>query len=416
MKRILSLFNFILIAQTLSCATVNVKDHSTIKATNQDDFLAKKALFKIIWGTDLQFQLSEMPLEGESSFIPYSASYLPFVKGGLGARASNGDLSTVEKYDLAFNSEPIAASWEKIYHNGKDSKWWEGHCDGWVAAATRHQEPQNPVIQNGITFTAEDIKNLLSEVYLNRSYAFLAGDRCHGNGEERYFSSRSTRNRLSGCGDTNPGDFHIALANWIGDKRHPFNMDIWNDITVENFPVYKYIVREQRELDKKAALSIIDPKGENSLGSAIFSPTTTGFHYFETEVFYINYTDKGSFLSTILNENPEHYARSVLYKYVVEINALGEIVGGEWVTSGGEELKNYYFPDFLWISGELFPSSSALGANPHIQPAEVMSLYERSIPADKIIEIPQIRIPTYDEKTTMMEEINALEKEEDLAN
>ena len=124
------------------------------------------------------------------------------------------------------------------------------------------------------------------------------------------------------CRDVNAGSFHVALTNQIGKLRAGFIADITRDLQVWNQPVYGYtakIVKTQTP----------------SPGAA---PGTVSEAVIHTEMLY------GSEVQPAweaLNGTPGHGEARLTYNYRVELNAAGEIIGGEWL--------DFPRPDFLWI-------------------------------------------------------------------
>ena len=85
-----------------------------------------------------------------------------------------------------------------------------------------------------------------------------------------------------------------------------------------------------------------------------------------------------------------NYIRTGHYHYILEMDADGEIIGGEWA---GRSITNH--PDFLWMA------TRPLGGNPHVDLDQVRELVEMSrnggepvefnefrVASDEVIEIP----------------------------
>lgn len=66
-------------------------------------------------------------------------------------------------------------------------------------------------------------------------------------------------------------------------------------------------------------------------------------------------------------ENVERYTRHDYYHYILELNDVGEIIGGEWVGS-----SNLTHPDFVWLP------TVARGGNPNIDIEEVRAMIRES--------------------------------------
>ena len=83
------------------------------------------------------------------------------------------------------------------------------------------REPRCSVYKNGITFTAKDIKGLLTFLYDGASMKTLfAGSRCN---KEREYSDRYGRYNDPACRDLSPDVFHLMLTNVIGIQQRSFS-------------------------------------------------------------------------------------------------------------------------------------------------------------------------------------------------
>lgn len=100
---------------------------------------------------------------------------------------------------------------------------WEGHCDGWSAAAIREDEPTTTRILNGIEFDLNDQKGLLTATW--KDYVV---------DKKEWFPINQSAAKL----------FHDTLTQYIKDKGKPIVMDIYTDEPgdeqVWNHPAYGY--------------------------------------------------------------------------------------------------------------------------------------------------------------------------------
>ncbi|NQU22910.1 MAG: hypothetical protein HQ567_16660 [Candidatus Nealsonbacteria bacterium] len=319
---------------------------------------------------NLQYKTKLADLKTEASVapwrIPYSAAIHSEASGGLssggGARpgrrgGGGGGTSALSVYDRAFNGGDSANSYEVRRIMGQDravfprlrmrinSESWEGYCSGFTASTIRHPEPITPVDAGrvggtpGVVFQSADIKALLTGIY-NRttddSYLYLAPP-----------SARD--------GGPNMGTFHLALANYIGQAGCPVGIDRTKGETSWNNPIYSYKVK-----------SISDAGSKGDLQYKNVTATIT-------------YTSYGS--DTSRQTDPSTGARvgnakqSMNLRYVLAIDADGNIVGGRAISSGG---------NFLWLP--LFAvqgrEDGAVPGNPYIDVRKVIALARASAMPD----------------------------------
>lgn len=289
---------------------------------------------------------------------PWSDSYWPNYRGGLAWRWSSpnpGDfktyampskeqfqkmsmrqrleLSPAEKYDILTGNWTFPlVDYERKRNNASDEKW-RGLCNGWAAAAALYREPRPVVVKNpegiDVPFGASDIKALLA-LYMAQfadGGVRMVGARCNTQPKANWEKTGDTGFPigLSECQDVNPGSFHLILANYVGEWGQPMVGDLVNGAEVWNYPVYEYksyILGEQPPTPGKAA------------------PGTVRELKIQSDVrlkIEIDPPNMHNFNETGQQDVGDHY---VSYQYTLELNAGGEIIGGEWITP--------LHPDFLW--------------------------------------------------------------------
>lgn len=153
------------------------------------------------------------------------------------------------------------------------------------------------------------------------------------------------------CSDTNAGAFHIVMANQLGIMKEGFLMDKTRDGEVWNQPVYKF---ETKQI------------GEATYPSGNVAPGTVKMVEMETKLYYADDTDYGytfwnpslsilfnaqSFVKPFMDEfdkyqdmlikegdldarleYPEHVLANANYRYKLELDRNGRIIGGQWLT------------------------------------------------------------------------------------
>lgn len=288
-----------------------------------------------------------LPLEGQISAGTkgWSSTYWPSNKAGIAnrwnspnkeafnysspnkamvARMSIDELKTLspaEKFDLLLGQYDYSFKTQALGATSKRAKDWAGICHGWAPAAMLHNEPTPKTVTNPdgiqIPFGTADIKGLLSYYY-----AFYTEDQDTNQVGLRCFFG-SWLGGARGCNDDlNAGAFHIVMANKLGLQNEGFLVDIdrfneiWNQpvhgfkskITHPNLPVYRGAAR--------SAVRVIRV---------------------ETEFFYTDESDPTWDL--VIGTENQKIAKKDL-AYTLELDAAGNIVGGEWESSDR--------PDFLW--------------------------------------------------------------------
>lgn len=264
-------------------------------------------------------------------------------------------LSPAEKYDIFMGNYNYPLTKKVLSKNSPKDLWWEGICHGWAMAAVSHAEPSRVNLTNKdgivVPFGSSDVKGLLdlyyAEDHKTNSYSRL-GNRCRVAGkvtgedypEDRVRTMPSARDANSkDCADVNAGSFHMALTNMIGlqDRGFVADVDRFNDVW--NQPVGAYsaeIVGERAPTPREASIGaakILQVKMDMTYGEELnlLSPDYAG--------------EEGGFMSMDpVTNTPDQTFTTRYYEYTLEIDAAGNIIGGEWIS----ETR----PDFLWIKGK----------------------------------------------------------------
>jgi hypothetical protein len=152
------------------------------------------------------------------------------------------------------------------------------------------------------------------------------------------------------CRDTNPGSFHLVLAQYLSDlntaeEKRSFVMDVTREDQVWNQPVYGF---ESTIEDIEAIADIEDPLKEfRAEGTTHIAKVTSEVHYGLERGPYVDY-----------NEENGSKLTSKTYRYTLELNEDGYVIGGEWAVSGSGWGSSSTAPDFLWApQGELTSSA-----------------------------------------------------------
>ncbi len=317
---------------------------------------------------------AQLPLKGKLEETPWSDTYYPTYKGGITYRWNSRSadskrysypirytesnlisLSPAEKYDIFLGDRSMTMTNDERdrtevmktvkgsseYEAGFKIPTWEGLCHAWAPATMAFQEPKAVEVTNskGVTvpFGSSDIKALLTYMlHLNDQdeQSQSLGGRCYEDFAELTKDLRAgkitaaeykSRRSSSSCRDTNAGAFHIVIANQLGMMNEGFVADITTDAEVWNQPIYKFssrIVADDLAPSRKAAKGTV---------KEVEIETTLG---------YITEVDQS------YNPNNSGSLAELNYHYRVELNAKGDIIGGEWIVDN--ENSNEDRPDFLW--------------------------------------------------------------------
>ena len=191
---------------------------------------------------DFTYRFDELPLSGHLGYEPWSDSYWPKQDGGIAYRwrideshdydllsedeILSGDielisnLSPAEKYDIFAGNYDLPLTHAALSATSQQEARWTGYCHGWTPASSDYKEPKPVVVENEdgvrIPFGSSDVKALLTfyrgEVVTSTypQHDWRAQNRVMGG----WCGSENPSD--PSCYDTNPGAFHIALANRIG--------------------------------------------------------------------------------------------------------------------------------------------------------------------------------------------------------
>ncbi len=337
-------------------------------------------------------KMDELKLRaGQSADIPWSDSYWPIARGGLGQRYQDEDvrylewkdafdyiaknpadvifrdgdpsiLAPSEKYDLMI-SGAVSGFTKAQWTEGRDYlettgrvEGWMGSCHGWAAASMMMKEPkkktQVTVEGKNILFYPSDVKGLATGLWAKGGFPMkFIGGRCN---LQTPPVDRYNRSRNRSCLDTNPGTWHMVVVNQIGQSRRPFIMDARSTYEVWNHPVYNYSysyynpeTNEGSPTLEKAKVKVGAWNDPRSLVRAENAKWIVGIHM------TVDYAVENE---PSTEEHQLSQNSSDEYRYDLELDQNGEIVGGEWYTD---------HPDFLWVpSPGVFPGGQPVLLNP----------------------------------------------------
>ena len=306
---------------------------------------------------------------------PWSDTYWPLYQGELAQRyadprfpgdGSFGDLqayvrnascsvdnlSPAEKYDLLVGDSHKTLTESMLQEGARrmDSsgaiETWMGICHGWAPASYSTSRPVHSaevVAADGhtkIRFYPSDIKALASALWAGANFPTrYIGGRCNEKDPARDAQGRVINND---CLDTNPASWHLAIVNQIGVSRRSFVMDANWDYEVWNQPVYGYSTRYFNPVTLEefatAAEATVQTADDPSDPRARYrSPGTLKLVGVSMTVAYVAETNPSHSLTDAAIKDR---VVSVNYRYTLELDASGKLLGGEW--------ENDEHPDFLW--------------------------------------------------------------------
>jgi len=345
----------------------------------------------------LNYHFADLPTRGAAEREAWRSTYWPTYDDSIQARWQHtgnamDDLSPAEKYDMAFNdwtpSEEFLAlrpfdrnrpvpetDWDPAYYDQlgplashvsrnmgnrrdremaiesggrpEDGEWdvetWWGLCHAWVPAALLEDRPLRPVTYNGVTFEVGDMEALLIAAY-NRAGASMIGGRCNvGGGDDEVERDEHGRAVDVECRDTNPGAMHVILSNYLGMRNRGFAMDRTFDYEVWNQPIESFEVTRNEEITVAEANELLGRTGD----TYELNEDAATLYRIHSTVRWVT----ESHASTVPSDT-SRYTRSDYYTYILEVDADGRVIGGEWFGNSRET-----HPDFLWDPQRLTRSS-----------------------------------------------------------
>lgn len=268
-----------------------------------------------------------------------------------------------------------ATAWE-LQNQGQyqwvePESWW-GHCNGWASYATTEPLgfPQRDItvrMEEGrviecadgeegcITWRMADIEALMTELYFSDQATF-SGRRCNTRPDEIERDEFGRPTEVA-CRDLNPGSFHVAITGMLGrgarelatgtpDARPAFIIDHNWDYQVWNFPIVSYDISAQEDISADRANELVGAAGSD------YEFNAAAERFVQITLNYEMISD-GVPVDELMRRADEREVapHNVELNYVLELDADGVILGGEWiedpVVSWGPNNKELH-PDFMW--------------------------------------------------------------------
>lgn len=349
----------------------------------------------------------DLPTLGESTRKPFPSNWWPMSQGGAARSWYQNEASPTEKYDQLVHPDQIAdveltlaqKNWKdepvnegaepETFHVGPATEWelrehgrygdvdpdsWWGHCNGWASYVLNEDEPIREVWvrMNGsdveechgdttgcVAFRLGDINALGAELYWSDA-ARMLGRRCEQESSEFEFDEAGRINNVY-CRDGNAGAWHIIATNMLGVMQRPFILDLSANFEVWNYPVYRFELTRNDDLTLEEALAEVGaPEGTTTW---IYNEDAVSFRRIQMRAWIVEDAIPPS--NQPAGDELSRYTTLETYDYVLELDAAGDIVGGEWV---GRSKTNH--ADFVWYSysNDRYGADDRWdGDNPHVR-------------------------------------------------
>lgn len=323
-------------------------------------------------------------------------------------------LSPAEKYDLLVGNQPsyvlnrINSLTDNMWEMGREYfeeqtpgkvETWMGICDGWASASYMFKRPIHAVKVKSpegeeIKFYPADLKALASLYWSQLDYPQRSvGGRCDTKKKKLEKDEESGRVIDPDCFDTNPGSWHMAVVNIVGNMQRPFVIDSAFDYEVWNQPVvsyeYTYFNPQTFSKHRKAEDAIISLSDYHKDKFKKFrAPNAKKIVGVLMRLSYLSET----YPSQTEKDVPSNDEITVVdYHYDLELDDNDNIIGGEWYTN--------QHPDFMWtpvlkashltsydkrIRSKWFGNKKSLSKD-WLEPAQSASI-ETSMPLGKILD------------------------------
>ncbi len=288
----------------------------------------------------------------------------------------------------------MAIEQSKDYVKTKTSNFmaaWEGICNGWSTAAGTVPRPRKAVsfkLPNGknLKFYPSDIRGLASLYWVNsfiqnnlvkdeqgnymRGGTVSAGLRCNTDVKTdsygRLYDSEKdpfSKQRDVRCAGVHPAKWHMGLVNIIGKQGRSFVVERKVGAPVDNHPMYGYEMKffnPKTGEDVSSAMEAVVDIDKNDQFQNLRHKDAVKIVGVETTMKYLNYLIPSRHNKSS-EDRDENVDKTMLYD--LELNAEGEIVGGQWravkvgtpkyETRPGTRLRrreklNHNQPDFFW--------------------------------------------------------------------
>ena len=287
---------------------------------------------------------------------PFSSDYWPMIKNGILNRWMGASIpSPAEKYGTLFlDATQQKTMYDFIQKNhGKDVpgvQSWFGICQGWTGSAIAEKSPQKPItvrkyVRDGktylqrcttsttgcVSFSPGDLTGLMAEAYAAADARFI-GYRCD-TATVNFKYDRSGRITQPNC-RSNAGTLFLTATNFIKKAGRSFAINAVNNDEVWNQPAYQYAISQYKTVTKTEATKAVDPAETRDYP---WNTAAVGFRRVTMKLDWAVET------SPTTNTAPPLLSAGKTYDFILELDATGAVIGGEWIGSS----KTEHIP-FFW--------------------------------------------------------------------
>ena len=317
-------------------------------------------------------------------------------------------LSTADKYDLLIGnfrndtslSHRLFDMADYIHDQFGTLTQWTGMCHGWAPASVAHPAPLSTVYlisvdgRYRIPFYPNDIKSLLTIPFANSTRAFMndhriqtsgnpddwskegimpmIGNACRQgsprvdrrNGGRIRMSDNDRNSSISNCEDVNSAFYHLAILNLMGRHNQALVVDIDHNDKVNNHPTagfkLKYFNPSNQNFYNSYRAAMAEVGTFNDSRREFRNPRARYIVGVEIEMNFVDYRYFGKKIAT--DVDIQKYKKRT-FDYDLELDAQGNIIGGEWVNDlvernigprgrGRRRIieRAGHKPDFLWYA------------------------------------------------------------------
>jgi hypothetical protein len=307
---------------------------------------------------------------------PFSSDYWPMIKNGILNRWMGASVpSPAEKYGTLFlDATQQKTMYDFIQKNhGKDVpgvQSWFGICQGWTGSAIAEKAPQKPItvrkyVRDGktylqrcttsttgcVSFSPGDLTGLMAEAYAAADARFI-GYRCDTS-TVNFKYDKNGRITQPNC-RSNAGTLFLTATNFIKRAGRSFAVNAVNNDEVWNQPAYQYAITQYKTVTKTEATKAVDPAETRDYP---WNTAAVGFRRVTMKLDWAVETNPTA------NTAPPLVSAGKTYDFILELDATGAVVGGEWIGAS----KTEHIP-FFW-------APVAAGAEvPYLSPDYVRAL------------------------------------------
>jgi len=288
----------------------------------------------------------------------------------------DGDDNTELYADVqgTYSSFDVKYAYQYWKNKNVNIAYWSGICDGWSPASVFLPRPVNSVTVTGalghqITFYPDDLKALGDYLFARTNSDYMqtmnyqfAGRPCGTGGNPEVIPDgqpNAGRVKDFRCNDVDAGVWHLALLNRVGKDKMGFVFEIDNNRKINNHPVSNYSLKYfNPSTGKEGSLrdSIVPRTSLYDSYANRRNPNSVYLVGVKSKFRYLNYQWPESHHSDgWTHDGPsQDDVKEKEYTYDLELDANGNILGGEWGSRFKEkdQKKSIYAdqPDFIWMA------------------------------------------------------------------